>query len=322
MVRTRSFIEIDRMTGRRSGSAAAENLGLSAMTLAARMLAPFHEYGFSYAARAVARALPSSKSVRLRFPDRTSFDFPYGDPYWSTLLRAGRVYERGIEFLLGEIADEDFVFVDCGANYGYWSARISGPQFGSHAAIAIEAAPDTFEWLRRNCTANGDRFAILNRAISASSGERVSLFGAKHEARSVVSSGGAAVGEVETISLDRLLDRDELRSAARIVLKLDVEGAELEALRGGARMLERDVLLIYEDHGSDRSHAVTRHVKAEAGMRVFAATGHNVWEVRDLGELDAVKVSRRWGYDFFATRSPFWITRMESLMSSPPPGRH
>lgn len=309
-------IELDRLTGRLTGANAAERLGLAATRTAASLLRPFHDFGFSYAAGFVAAALPSDKAIQIRFPDGSVFAFPYGDRYWSLLLPRGRAYVKQIEDALAALADEPFAFVDCGANYGYWSVLLSGEHYRSHPTVAIEAAPDTYAWLMRNAMLNEGRFATLNRAVSSRSGETVRLYGAKHEARSIAGE-GVPVGEVETIALDDLLERPELAGPERIVLKLDVEGAETAALEGARTMLERDSLLVYEEHGSDPSHALSAHLRDSLGMRLFAAEAGGVRELGGLAELDRFKKSRRWGYDFFATRSRYWIERLQRLAPKP-----
>ena len=35
-----------------------------------------------------------------------------------------------------------------------------------------------------------------------------------------------------------------------------------------------------------------------------------------LDEMGRIKRNRRWGYDFFATRSPVWLDRMERLVEA------
>jgi FkbM family methyltransferase len=293
----------------------SERIGVALLALGASLSRPFGNLGFSLGARLVSRLFRSRKAVRVMLAPDATFEMPYGDGYWSILLSRRSKYEADVEVALLALADVDFAFVDCGANYGYWSVLITSARFGRHSAVAIEAAPDTFGWLERNAHANGARFEVLNRAIAERSGSMATIRGAKHEARSIVSPADMPiVGEVETLALDDLLDRPELRSAPHIVLKLDVEGVELEALRGATRLLERDVLIAYEDHGSDGAHAVSAHMLADRGMRVFFIDDAGATEIVGLGQIEAIKRNRRRGYDFFATRSPFWAGRIEALV--------
>ncbi|MEH0072816.1 hypothetical protein V6L77_25490 [Pannonibacter sp. Pt2-lr] len=71
------------------------------------------------------------------------------------------------------------------------------------------------------------------------------------------------------------MDDGHIPQDGPLVLKLDVEGVEIEALRGGVALLMRDVLVIYEEHGSDRSHAVSRYLREECGMRLFGHAGRD-----------------------------------------------
>ena len=57
-----------------------------------------------------------------------------------------------------------------------------------------------------------------------------------------------------------------------MVVKLDVEGAEIPAFEGAGDVLaQRRVTVVYEDHGADATHKVTRHV-LDLGMGVFDPT--------------------------------------------------
>ena len=69
------------------------------------------------------------------------------DPYWSRLLCASYEYEADFKQALRALSDVDFVVVDCGANFGYWSILLSGSELGSRRVVAVEAAADTFRRL-------------------------------------------------------------------------------------------------------------------------------------------------------------------------------
>ena len=307
-------VEVDHRSGRIRGAGGVERCGILMMQTAARVQRRLEIRGFSWAVRAISSALPSRSVMRVMLDDDCAFEFPYGDGYWSWLLLRGAEYEPDMHGVMEAIAPVDYAFIDCGANYGYWSVLVSGERLGRHPAVAIEAAPDTYVWLRRNAAANQDRFTALNCAIGERSGLTVPIYGAKHEARSMVAQDGARkVADVATLALDDLLGRSEFAGGRPIVLKLDVEGAEVAAMNGAARMLERDLLIAYEDHGSDRSHAASAHFSRTLGMRLFAIDRVRGREVRNLDDLTAIKRRAWFGYNFFATRSPLWIAHLEAL---------
>src|SRR6185369_7766134 len=95
-----------------------------------------------------------------------------------------------IEQFLRSIADVDYGFVDGGANFGYWSVLASSKPFGGHKVISIEASSANAARLTRNSELNGGRLNIVHRAIGATTGNKVWLSGAKHEAFRVGETNG------------------------------------------------------------------------------------------------------------------------------------
>jgi hypothetical protein len=107
------------------------------------------------------------------------------------------------------------------------------------------------------------------------------------------------VEPVISITVDALARQLHLTDSDRIIIKLDVEGAEISALKGARQVLKRDTLVIYEDHGSDRSHATTRYVFDELRFPVFSiAADGTITEVEELCALDQLKTDPKIGYNF------------------------
>ncbi|WP_417668963.1 FkbM family methyltransferase [Roseibium sp.] len=305
---------MDKTSGAVSNATLVERMGTMCTALGAQVLRPFDDLGFSIAAKLVKKVFPSERAVMLRFADDRFFRFPYGDGYWGLLLEQGRHYEPEVEALLMECRDIDYAFIDCGANFGYWSVQVSSSAFGSHKAVAIELDADNFRVLQENAEANGGRFDCLNRAVSSVSGETVEIYGGKHEARSIVAQDGeSGRGSVETVTIDELVANGHVSKAGPVILKLDVEGVEVEALKGAQALLQRDLLVVYEEHGSDATHSVSRHLLEDLGMRIFGHDTNGFFELGSIDKLDAIKTNPRWGYDFFATRTDVWLERLDAL---------
>lgn len=292
-----------------------ERAGISALR-AISGIVPFPRVpGLTPVTRALRGLFPSRRDVVVRLSDDSVFSFPYGDPYWSVLLVDHMTYEAEIAAFLHRIRDVDYSFVDCGANYGFWSVQVTSSAYGAHPAVAIELSSATAARARHNAALNGGRFEVLRKAVSARSGDKVTVYGgSKHEARSIhaEAAGGDALEAAETIAIADL--RIDLTKP--VVLKLDVEGNEQSALRGAGALLDRDLVVLYEDHGNDQTHAVSRAFRDEFGLRLFAWNGGSgFYEIGDLAELGALKPVSRIGYDFFATRSPFWIERLTAVVT-------
>ncbi|WP_054309725.1 FkbM family methyltransferase [Mesorhizobium sp. 1M-11] len=310
-------IVVDAHSGRIEGASLHEAMALRSLRLAMRVLLPLRQFGFSYVARAVRALLPSKRPMVFTLTSGASMRVPYCDPYWSILLLPGYSYERSMLTLLDAVRDVGYGFIDGGANYGYWSILASGPQAGSKPTVAIEAAADTFRVLEDNRLLNGGRYTALNRAIGAMSGEHVRIFGAKHEARTIVdpADGSPPILECDTISIDDLAALPLFAGLDKFIVKLDVEGVEIAAFSGATRLLGGDTVFVYEDHGSDLDHATTRHALDMLKLRVFWLGHGRRREITAPEQLADIKKSRRFGYDFIATRSPFWIERLERLIA-------
>lgn len=309
-------IAVDRVQGSVAGAALHERAAIGVLRLSTVILRPFHDYGFSYIARFTRKLLPSGKPMVLKLADDSFMRVDYCDAYWSTLLSPSYKYEEWIATLLTDSADVDYGFIDGGANHGYWSILASGAKAGSKPVVAIEAASDTFAHLDDNRRLNGERFTAINRAIGAVGGEHVLIYGAKHEARTTVASGDAKpILDCMTISLDEVAAMEEFAETDKFIVKLDVEGVEIAAFSGASRLLAGDSVFVYEEHGSDRAHETTRYVLEDLGLKVFWLGAGHASEIVSLDTLDGIKKSRRFGYDMVATKSPFWLSRLERLVS-------
>jgi len=219
------------------------------------------------------------------------------DPYWLRLVARAYIYEPEIARVLCRFRQLPFTFVDCGANIGYWSILASSTEYGAHPTIAIEGSARTCKALAENCSLNDGRFRVLHAAVSETSG-RVAWFktGDDPEGASLYDVTGpvALREEVETIALD------DLGVRGMALIKLDVEGAEVEAIRGARRLLGGDTLICYEDHGADATCAPTEIV-LELGLSVFwILPNGRIRPIQNLHAVKKVKTRQSYGYNFIA----------------------
>jgi FkbM family methyltransferase len=258
---------------------------------------------------ALARRLRGNRglfSVQLDADSR--FIFPLGDVYWTNALVRRRLdFEPDIKWLLRRAMDLPYVMLDCGANMGYWSILASSAAFGSHPVVAIEASRSTAEMLANNARANGGRFRVVHRAIASSSGKTVQLWGTKHARRSLRSDWSPGENElaedIETISLDDAAARYFPDDGRPVLIKLDVEGVETEAMMGGQRLIQQGALVVYEDHGKDATHAATRYVLGLGEIRIWGFDpDERLIRIENLDQLAAIKTDPITGYNFFAYR--------------------
>jgi FkbM family methyltransferase len=305
-------IQFDRASGALEGVNAWERLAAMALTLGSKVGAHFSHRGYNMCANLLRTTLPK-RGIQVKLNPDALFEFPYGDGYWSKLLNRTYHYEDELELLFKDSADVDYTLLDCGANYGYWSVLVSSKPFGSHKAIAIEPSGQNFPKLANNARINGNRFEALKCAIGSARGT-ARLSGTKHEAFSI--AGDQSDGEeVPVLALDNLLDDGKVAPGGKYLIKLDVEGVEIEAMKGGARLMQGDSVLLCEEHGNDPRHTVSRYILEQTPLKliVYDPRSNRLETVTDLSILDRIKVSTHVGYNVFGTASAFWLARIDAL---------
>jgi FkbM family methyltransferase len=305
-------IQFDRASGALAGANPWERLAAVALTLGSKISSNFSHRGYNMCANLLRKTLPE-RDIDVRLNADATFAFPYGDGYWSKLLNRSFAYENELELLFRESVDVDYTLLDCGANYGYWSVLVSSKPFGSHKAIAIEPSGQNFPKLANNAEINGNRFEAMKCAIGAARGT-ARLSGTKHEAFSI--AGDQTDGEeVPVIALDNLIDDGKVTAGGKFLIKLDVEGVEIEAMKGGTRLLQGDSVILCEEHGNDPLHTVSRYILDQTPLKLIVYDPHSnrLETVTDLSILDRIKVSTHVGYNVFGTASAFWLDRINAL---------
>jgi len=295
-------IAIDRSTGRLITGSWRERALIGALDAYGALSRPMQQRGLYKACRLVGSAAWTGRTARIALGPDAEIGFPASDPYWNRMLLRSYDHEPEMARFLRLLAGVDYGFVDCGANIGYWSVFVASRVGGGKPVLAIEASAPTFALLAANVAPHAGKVTAFHRAILDHSGVEVSLNAEAHEARGIAAEGESANGEtVTSIAIDDLLEQQGW-SERRLVVKLDVEGVEREALAGMERALAGDALVIYEDHGSDTTHGLTRHI-LERGLVVHLLLDERIVPVAHASELDAHKRDRTKGYNLIARRS-------------------
>ncbi len=134
---------------------------------------------------------------------------------------------------LSRIIHSKFVFIDIGANAGFYSLFVAGMAGKQARVIAVEPQGEMARRLRFNCTAAG-LGQIIHEGTALSDGPGVAVLNIVHENRGA--SGFAPRGRnlgnetapVPTMALLALMDRHKIQRADAI--KIDIEGAEDQVL--------------------------------------------------------------------------------------------
>lgn len=175
------------------------------------------------------------------------------------------------------------VFVDIGANIGYYSLLASTLVGDSGAVVAIEASPAIFSELQKNLTLNGvANVRGVNVAVSDRKG-RLQLFrGPDHnsgETSVFQAEGFTPNGTVEAAPLGEILERKEIHNAR--LIKMDIEGAERLVLPDIGPLLRSsrvDLELIVEFHPQYLTEP-SRH--AEDLVQLLNAAGFHAYRLEN-----------------------------------------
>jgi FkbM family methyltransferase len=306
-------IHFDRASGVLEGANLWERTAALALMTGSKISSHFSHRGYNGCANLLRKTLPE-RNIAIKLNEDATFEFPYGDGYWSKLLNRSYHYEDELELLFRHSADIDYTLLDCGANYGYWSVLVTSAPFGSHKAIAIEPSSENFAKLANNAVVNGYRFETLKCAIGETKGT-ARLSGTKHEAFSIAGGAGSGGEVVPVMALDDLLDDGRISPSGKLLIKLDVEGVEIDAIKGGMRLLAGDSVIMCEEHGNDPDHTVSRYILEQTPLKliVYDPRSNRLETVTELSILDRIKVSSHVGYNVFGTASAFWQERIDAL---------
>jgi len=286
---------------------------LSAIGLMGKLLAPVNHRGFWRWCRWLSGWIKGKGCfATLKLHEDCTMVVQLDDPYWSQLVADSYGYETDFEAILAKLKDEPYTFVDCGANFGYWSILTSGQHFNSagqaRKVLAIEAYEPTFNHLLHNAHMNHNRFHCLHRAIGQYSGQRVWIgHSGDHAGATVNPPETSAKAQNQLAVLTTTIDDAILNSfetyPQQLVVKLDVEGQEIQALKGSPKLWDHDTLLYYEDHGKDTSCEVTRFILEELKLKVFFVQGVSVLPITSVADAQRVKLRKSYGYNFFACKA-------------------
>ena len=148
------------------------------------------------------------------------------------------------------------IVVDIGANIGRYTI-IGSKRVGTQGkVVAIEAHPGNFEMLNRNIKLNQLTNVIPLNYAAYSKETKIRLYVPDEESgytiyHTLMERTGKKFVEVNANTLDYLLQLNQIKQEQVKWIKIDVEGAELDVLKGSTNVLSKskDIALLIEVHG-------------------------------------------------------------------------
>jgi FkbM family methyltransferase len=152
--------------------------------------------------------------------------------------------DEAILAIIKKISDQKKIFLlDCGSNYGFYSFYVAS--LSSHnQVLAFEASPKTFNTFKENLELNNFKnISYRNLAIDEISGKSISFYESLNDWESSATHNNFnnnKITTVETTTIDKELSNKNLSNFS-VIIKLDIEGNEFNAIQGGV-----DTILKYE----------------------------------------------------------------------------
>jgi FkbM family methyltransferase len=188
--------------------------------------------------------------------DRTVVIAELGEPGSARLFVDLADHVIGLNIVRGHYEREEVAFVrrvlkpgdtavDVGAHIGFFTMHMASLGGSSGRVYAFEPLDTNADLLERSIVENrfGDRIVFRRAAAGAASGSAVLTFAVE-----TLNSGGAYLLRAGTTALTGNVERQvplvalddlDLRRPVRLI-KMDVEGAEPQVIRGGSRLLKAD----------------------------------------------------------------------------------
>jgi FkbM family methyltransferase len=260
--------------------------------------------------RHIAKAPPEDELYKERVRQRT-LAAPVGPGYTQDLEA------RFLHFFLSSRS----VFVDVGAHSGAYAAVIE-PIVGPRSMVLVEPLPGLAEVLRARFPSSRVVAAALSDRRGSATIKIPSIDGRAYPTRATLNDhdepgqSGSEELEVEVRTLDDLVA--ELRLRRIDVLKVDVEGHELELLAGGWRTIGRlrPIVLIEIEtrhHTFPLADVFTQLEAADLVGWVFDPRTMKVRRARDLDLAVDQDIAHLTSRDFIRYLNNFWFVPTERV---------
>jgi FkbM family methyltransferase len=177
------------------------------------------------------------------------------DPIVNELQLKG-VWEPYTTDVFQKLLTRGIVFVDIGANIGYFTL-LAASKIGIDGTVyAFEPEPENFSLLLKNIKLNEFKnIKPFQKAIAESTGKMQLYLGTSsgtHSLFSVVETTEASI-EVDVISLDEFFKELDVKPD---IIKLDVQGSEIIALKGMHDIVNKnDDLILVTEFETDMEHS-------------------------------------------------------------------
>ena len=159
-----------------------------------------------------------------------------------SILQKCDFFDKAEINFIKEVSKKSSIFlIDCGSNFGFYSLFVCSLS-NKNKVISIEASPDTFKEFKNNIDLNKfNNIKYFNKAVSYVDNAIVELKESEKDwESSIISSDYKVINsiKIDTITLDTVL-REEILNEETLIIKIDVEGSDLDVLAGAKKIIQQ-----------------------------------------------------------------------------------
>ena len=138
---------------------------------------------------------------------------------------------------------KNIFLIDCGSNFGFYSLFVASLS-NNNKTFSFEASPEIFENLNENIKLNSFKsMSTFNLAVSDKDDLEIDFFESKNDWESSLYKNNFEVlksTKIKTTTLDKILYNQNIDLINyELILKLDVEGHEMNTLIGASKLIKK-----------------------------------------------------------------------------------
>lgn len=197
----------------------------------------------------------------------------------SSMLIYTEIPDREEIMLLRKLVDKEMIFFDIGANIGFYSIALSD-KVGD--VIAFEPHPFTASRCRENFIINGLNGDNVKEVALGSRNEKKSFsdYGGSSTINSFVEKSANTI-EVQTTTLDEFVFSNNFSKELKYLVKVDVEGFELDVLEGAQDFLRNYNIKAIVFESFDNQKKLVSDMLEKNGFKVGRLSTNNYYATKN-----------------------------------------
>ena len=220
---------------------------------------------------------PLDGGWRLRLWDGSVVCLPRGSRMTWSVAATGH-WDRHVIEMLTHYIEPGTLVLDVGASLGLWTLPLAWAARSRGGRVwCFEPNPENLPWLQANIDRNALRAVAEVHALALGSRAGTARLGYREHGGGNGALLDADAVDSVTVPVARI---DDLEFPQRVsFVKMDVEGFELEVLRGGHALIGRDRPAIFGEFNA--AWLKLRGEDLAAGLTVVTALGYEVFELEE-----------------------------------------